>query len=532
MQRRQRQTLCVGAILGMTLSVSLCAAFAPTHAGGGNQVVPRGSRESIRPKLRMQTMQTKLCRARMTSGADDSVDAPLRAIQEGFENMTDAFTDTIEEPLQVVEDCIQTLGEHAPSPVRKDPRLALLGIAALSGSGYGAAHVLGGTLDPSSSLAIRVAASALVLAPYVRKCDEKDAAAAVDTGSFLALAYIAQTLYLENSNRAGGSAFLAALTAVVCSLVDVKTGKPLDERSRTATTLTLLGAFALDFGGGARPLDSDVFALLHLILFGVYLFKTENLLRNSPSEASIPITAVQTLVCAAVSIGWCSLSHVTAPGSVSDIMFEMLAHSHDDHTIQHIFNAGRTSMDLEQAQVLEAIKSAPMVVAQTNGHHTTAELPVPALQAVDAMMQPVARASLSMEATIRSVPDGVLESRLELSQGVAKSLWNAKTWENAPKTMASVCLGVISSTAALALDNVAAKGKLTNSQSAVVRSTEPLWSLLVGSLLISSKGTETGLHTVMGGLLVFAGCVNFVVSPRELVASCKLLLRQRRSTLD
>ena len=580
MRSMQQHTLCVSVILCVSLSTSLCAAFTPALATVG-RVGPRGSRGPTRPTLRMQTMEPKPSMAGMASGGDDTVatplhviedglenmadavassmeqlgeaaaepllaiearlenmtdaiadtmEEPLLAIEEGIANMTDAIADTMEEPLQKVEDGIQTLGEFTPSPVRKDPRLALLGIAALSGSGYGATHVLGGTLDPSSSLAIRIAASALVLAPFVRKCDRKDAAAAVETGSCLALAYIAQTLYLQNSKMAGGSAFLTALIAVVCSLVDVKSGKPLDERARTATTLTLLGAFALDFGGGARPLGDDVFGLLHLILFGAYLFKTESLLRRSPLQA-IPITAVQTFVCAAVSIGWCALSHHIAAPGFSDIL---AAHGLDDHTIHHIFNAGRTPMDLERAQVLEAIKSAPQVLA--HGPHATAELPVPvlsvdAMQAVDAMMQPVARASLSIEASSRLVPDGVLESRLELSQGVAKSLWNAKTWENAPKTMALICLGVVSSTAALALDSVAAdKGKLTNSQSAVVSSTEPLWSALVGSLLISSKGTETGLHTVIGGLLVFAGCVNFVVSPRELVASGKLFLRQQRNT--
>ena len=94
-------------------------------------------------------------------------------------------------------------GSFVPDPSKTDARIALLVVAALSGSGYGAVKLLDGSLDSPSILAIRFVIAAVVLAPWVRKCDKKLLPLALETGAWLSIGYIAQVPSVSRSFSLG-----------------------------------------------------------------------------------------------------------------------------------------------------------------------------------------------------------------------------------------------------------------------------------------------------------------------------------------
>ena len=414
-----------------------------------------------------------------------------------------------EMPVAVAES-IETLGEYTPDPSKKDSRLALLAVAALSGSGYAAVRTLGESFDSSSILAIRFVIAAFVLAPWLRRCTPEVMGVALETGGWLSVGYIAQAVCLQTSH-AGAAAFLASLTTVVCPVIERLTGKHLDKKAWTAMVLAVLGAFALEFGGGEMPQANDLIGLLQPLLFGMYMVRTESALDKYP-DLGIPITAVQTSVCAVASLGWWGYwhQHGVTPETTTEIIAQVnqVANQVAQPAID-LFQGERQSAE-DAAMILSALKSAPSVVQQQA--HFTAALPPEVMEGVDAMMQPIAEATNSMEASRAVVTDGVSESRIQVPDGVSNALWQAKMWTYAPTVFALAWLGVLSSAAVLAVESIAV-GKLSSSETAVVFSTEPLWAAAVGAIFV---GEHVGPNTLVGGALVLAACISRVASPREL----------------
>ena len=445
---------------------------------------------------------------------DEKPSVVAESMESLGENLGDLAESIAEVPAALAEG-IENIGEFTPDPSKKDSRLALLAVAALSGSGYAAVRVLGDSYDSSSILAIRFVIAALVLAPWLRRCAPEVMGVAVETGGWLSVGYIAQAVCLQTSN-AGAAAFLASLTTVVCPIIERLTGKRLDKKAWTAMVLAVLGAFALEFGAGEMPHANDLIGLLQPLLFGIYLFKTEAALEKHP-DLGIPITAVQTAVCAFGCAGWWAFNHQhgVSPEATTEIIAQVKQVGNQVAQPAIDLFQGESQSAEEAAMILGALKSAPSVVhapSVVQAQPAAATLPADMMASIDAMMQPVAQATNSMEASSSLVPDGVLESRIAVPDGVSNALWQAKMMAYAPKVFALAWLGILSSAAVLAVESIAV-GKLSSSETAVVFSTEPLWAAAMGALFV---GEHVGPNTFLGGALVLAACISRVASPKEL----------------
>jgi len=451
---------------------------------------------------------------------------------ESYEHMVQPVADTMAETIATAAETIDNIGEYTPDPSKKDSRLALLGVAALSGSGYAAVRVLGDSLDSSAILAIRFVIAAMVLSPWIRKLDKQVLGVALETGGWLTIGYIAQAVCLQTST-AGAAAFLASLTTVVCPVIERLTGKRLDKKAWTAMVLAVMGAFALEFGGGEMPKSNDLIGLLQPLLFGVYLFKTERALDKFPDQG-LPITAVQTAVCATGSVCWYGFNQQL--GVTPETTTEVLAQT--GPSLDAASALLRPAIDLlaqtqsadDAALILSAIKTAPSAVPTLVDHAQSMPtvLSEQMMQTVDVMMQPVAEISNSIEAVNGVVADGVAESKLQIPDGVSNALWQAKMWTYAPKVFALAWLGVLSSAAVLAVESIAV-GKLSSSEAAVVFSTEPLWAAAVGAICI---GEHVGTNTFVGGALVVAACISRVASPAELSVMSKKAMEDARIKIE
>ena len=458
----------------------------------------------------------------------ESIAAGANLIQPASESMAESIDSNIVQPMA---ESIDNIGEYTPDPSVRDSRLALLAVAALSGTGYGAVRMLGDSFDSSSILAIRFIIAAIVLMPWLVKCERKVLGVALESGCWLAGGYVAQAVCLQTAS-AGAAAFLASLTTVVCPVIERLTGKRLDKKAWTAMGLAVLGAFALECGGSEMPHANDLIGLLQPVLFGMYMFRTENALEKHPDQG-IPITAVQTSICAATSIGWWGFwqqQGLMAPPA--DILAQATPTAMD--AASQLMQIAQPAIDLlsptqspdEAEMILGAIKSAPSAMVV---EHITAATPVPndVMQVVDAMMQPVAQATNSIEANSGPVADGVLESKLVVPSGVSEALDQAKLWATGSKVLALAWLGILSSAVVLAVETVAV-GKLSSSETAVVFSTEPLWAAAMGSLLL---GEQVGANTFVGGALVLSACISRVFSPEELKNLLQAQVAQARRAL-
>jgi drug/metabolite transporter (DMT)-like permease len=413
------------------------------------------------------------------------------------------------------------VGDYTPDPSKADSRIALVIVAALSGTGYGAVKMLDGTLDSPSILALRFIIAACVLTPWALKCKKEIMPVALETGGWLSIGYIAQAVCLQTCS-AGATAFLASLTTIVCPLIERLTGKRLDKKAWTATALAVLGAACLEFGGGQAPSSADLVGLLQPILFGIYLWKTENALEEHPDQG-IPITAVQTSVVALSSVAWWGFwqQHGVAahPG------VEVIASTVQSSTN---FVASSPTASLDSQQILATIKSSSSVVTQAESFAAgassslaSAELPEyyanegyyanAASSVVDAMMRPLAQLPDSIEASSQLVRDDIVSSKMVLPNGVSAALAQEKLIQYGPKALALAWLGVLSSAAVLVGESVAV-AKLSSSETAVVFSTEPLWAAAVGSIFV---GEQVGANTLVGGALVLAACFARVATPKE-----------------
>lgn len=505
-----------------------------------------GGRHRIRTaSLRMQAQaddDTGL--GGMAAGVLERIDSELvQPVAESISAGADLITplDSIVEPLAQTElaNTLDRIGEYTPEPSKKDSRLGLLAAAALSGSGYAAVRMIGDSVDSSSILAIRFVVAAAVLSPWLFKCNKEVLRVSIETGGWLAIGYVAQAVCLQTSS-AGAAAFLASLTTVVCPVIERLTGKRLDKKAWTAMVLAVLGAFALEFGAGEMPHANDLVGLLQPLLFGVYLFKTEQALEEHPDQG-LPITAVQTSVTALATVGWWGYWHqqgLAAPAP------EVLAQATSEAasslspalpTLDAVKEAvrGLPVIDLlgpaqpadEAQMILGAIKSTPSVVQQAGAEPVRDDV----MLLVDAMMNPIADLTTnSYQAASAVVPDGVADSVVFVPDGVSEALGNAKLWATGTKVFALAWLGVLSSAAVLAAESVAV-GKLSSSETAVVFSTEPLWAAAMGSLML---GEQIGANTFVGGALVLAACISRVASPQELSTLWQTKMGEARSTLE
>lgn len=522
---RSTSTLTLAALVA---SVGVASAFQTSHASLHKSLRPGAVSPALRsPAFALRPTAARLrqhASVRMQSQDGPEALGPVEAIVDATETMHGAIVDATETMheavVQPLVEGIEEMGEFTPDPSKKDSRLWLVGAAALSGSGYAAVRVLGDSFDSPSILAIRFVIAAIVLAPWLRKCDKEVMGVALETGGWLSIGYIAQAVCLQTSN-AGAAAFLASLTTVVCPVIERLTGKHLDKKAWTAMVLAVVGAFALEFGAGEMPHANDLVGLLQPLLFGMYMFRTEHALEKYPDQG-MPITAVQTSVCALTSIGWWGFwqHHGIDPAATSEILAQATSPA-----VDAMVQVAQPAIDLlaqtqsadEASIILGAIKSGSSVVV--DGASAAQSVPAAftmsadALQAVDALMQPVAEATNSIETSRMAVPDGVVESKaLVLPDGVSSALWQAKMWGASSKILALAWLGVLSSAAVLAVESIAV-GKLSSSETAVVFSTEPLWAAAMGATLL---GEHVGLNTAVGGAFVLAACISRVATPQEL----------------
>jgi drug/metabolite transporter (DMT)-like permease len=364
---------------------------------------------------------------------------------------------------------------------------------------------------------------------------------ALETGAWLSIGYIAQAICLQTSS-AGAAAFLASLTTVVCPLIESLTGQRLSKQAWIATFLAVCGAACLEFGGGEMPKSGDLIGLLQPLLFGTYLWKTENALEKYPDQG-VPITAVQTSVVALSSTIWWGFWYQQGLNPVSIMASDtgqILASAAPavDVIIQDVIIQSVSDSVEVVGSVIDLSSSASWddaIRAVSDSIESVADQPQTSdsLSSVTSVTQTM---TSSVSSTVTAVSDSILQpapNPKSIEAGVcmyenaisdvcvktgkvsesAKIVTSYSLLTYAPKVFALAWLGVLSSAAVLAVESVAV-GKLSSSETAVVFSTEPLWAAAIGSLFI---GEHIGLNTIIGGAFVLAACVTRVVTPQEIV---------------
>jgi len=202
-----------------------------------------------------------------------------------------------------VESLRLLFSEYLPSLSVEQSRVWLLAIVILSGINFGLVKEVGETMDGVSILAIRFAIAAASLTPWLVRARKEAVVAGLETGAWLAAGYAVQSACLQSGTNAGVAAFFASLSSIVCPFLERFTGKKLPTRAWVAAALAAAGAGVLELGGGEMPTSGDLVGLLQPLMFGIYLFRTENAMSKYANEA-MEITSVQVAVCAAAGAAW------------------------------------------------------------------------------------------------------------------------------------------------------------------------------------------------------------------------------------
>jgi len=194
--------------------------------------------------------------------------------------------------------------DYLPSVSKGEARLWLLFVVALSGINFGVIKLIPSeTFDGPTVMTVRWLVATLAMTPWILDIRKDTLKAGTETGLWLAAGYAVQQVCLSGGTSAGVAAFFASLSSVVCPFIEAATGKKLDRKAWMAAGMAVMGAAALELGGGVIPTGNDLFAVLQPLLFGVYLFRTEAAMHKFPKDA-MGITSIQVLICAVTSALW------------------------------------------------------------------------------------------------------------------------------------------------------------------------------------------------------------------------------------
>lgn len=190
-------------------------------------------------------------------------------------------------------------------------RAYMLLAALLCGTNFAGVKILQDTFEPASLMAVRFGTAGLAMLPFLRGVTKQALIDGLETGVWLGLGYVMQSLALETA-QAGTTAFLCSLTTVVCPIIEKVTGSPVSKQAWAAAATAVVGAGVLELGGGVKPQIGDLLALGQPVLFGYFFWKTEQAMARNEGQA-IQLTTAQVLACVGVALGWVGLQQVGLP---------------------------------------------------------------------------------------------------------------------------------------------------------------------------------------------------------------------------
>jgi len=203
------------------------------------------------------------------------------------------------------------LSDYAPRMSESEAFLWLLFVVGLCGINFPLTKFVGGTFDGPTLLTARFAIASACFLPWIPSIKKELLPSGIETGGWLALGYIAQAMCLTGGTNSGVASFFASMSCVLCPFFERAVGVKLGWRAYAAAATGLLSAFVLELGpcywaGGdslALPTSSDLIGLLQPIFFGLYLFRTELVMKKNPTEA-MQLTAIQVLSITTLCGGW------------------------------------------------------------------------------------------------------------------------------------------------------------------------------------------------------------------------------------
>ena len=202
-------------------------------------------------------------------------------------------------------------------------RLLLIGAAALYGTNFSLVKMLGQSEIPIGlSSALRFGMASLITLPWLipKKGQDQQAVqeatlAGLQVGFVNSIGYVAQAVGLETT-LASKSAFLCSLAVVVVPVIDMLSGKKMENRQIWGTLAALFGVAVLELGGlSANDMaisSGDLASLVQPVAFGIGFWRMEQAMHKHPTMAN-RCTAAQLLAVALGSLAYCGF---TEPSSL------------------------------------------------------------------------------------------------------------------------------------------------------------------------------------------------------------------------
>eukprot|EP00287_Rhodomonas_sp_CCMP768_P017186 CAMPEP_0202814602 /NCGR_PEP_ID=MMETSP1389-20130828/5692_1 /ASSEMBLY_ACC=CAM_ASM_000865 /TAXON_ID=302021 /ORGANISM="Rhodomonas sp., Strain CCMP768" /LENGTH=311 /DNA_ID=CAMNT_0049486407 /DNA_START=72 /DNA_END=1007 /DNA_ORIENTATION=- len=179
----------------------------------------------------------------------------------------------------------------------------ILGVVAISGVNFGVVKQVSEVFDSPSLLFGRFLVASLCLTPWLLNTPKKVLRGGLESGAWLGAGYIAQAVSLAGGTPSSICSFFASLSCIICPFIEQFLGVRLDRKAWAAAALAIAGAGVLELGGGTLPTQHDLIALLQPLLFGIYLIRTEDTMKNHPKEA-MSITALQMVATTTIAASW------------------------------------------------------------------------------------------------------------------------------------------------------------------------------------------------------------------------------------
>jgi len=165
-------------------------------------------------------------------------------------------------------------------------------------------------ISPEAFCAMRFAFSAACFSPLLRDgVDASELRRGAELGTWLFAGYACQCQGLQTTDASTASFLLAFTVVTVPVLVGLSGGK-VDSKTGLAVLLSVLGIALLEANGTPMGVG-DTWGLASAVLFGVHIWRSEEMAHSCEEEAScdmVTLVAVQLVVVALLSACWMALA--------------------------------------------------------------------------------------------------------------------------------------------------------------------------------------------------------------------------------
>ncbi|ONK75181.1 uncharacterized protein A4U43_C03F14210 [Asparagus officinalis] len=159
-------------------------------------------------------------------------------------------------------------------------------------------------VDPAFFNVVRFTITAIPFVPFIVKAreDSQTRSAGIELGLWVSLGYLSQALGLLTS-EAGQASFISAFTIIVVPLINGMFGATIPSLTWSGALLSLVGVGILEYGG-SPPCVGDILNIMSAVFFGVHIFRTEQISRNTSKKKFLALLGYQVSVVALSSAFW------------------------------------------------------------------------------------------------------------------------------------------------------------------------------------------------------------------------------------